>query len=427
MESKETKPLKLASESTSQSLVPIQPASIPKAPVPQPKKKQEILDEDAYVQSLQKIIERDYFPELPKLRKQLAWMEAEHSNDFKRMKELQREISKEERKNSGRETPLVFSPTPEEMHGKEETENGVNTDMSLDKFTSNYTSEDNESFENLITKKNEMNRNKYEWAYNKEKEAQLLLTGPESNNLKLGGVQSWKYAPTNSLLWTPDGVPLSETEEKIFSKGPSKEILKENTRLDEDIFKKPDSSLIQEKSHHKLQKLRNGKIDLDDLRTPTLFLDSPQIGGYSFVMTPSPVPGSNGDEPLLTWGTIDGTPVILESPRSTMIGSSRIFPSYSASSSGHSFHLPEVSEREQLAHKLVEKSREKSRAKVSQQSKTNTPLRSPSPLHPSSVDLQLRASYSTPSRKRSLPSSASNTPISKTPRTSPFPSPKAKS
>lgn len=271
------------------------------------------------------------------------------------------------------------------------------------------------SFDKIIEKKNELNKQKYQKFFSK------------NDVPNLDTIEAWKPSITNPLLWIPDGVPLSETEEKLYFKGASKEIAKENTRLDEDIFKKPDSSLIQEKSSSRLRHLRNGKVDLDDLRNPEFFLDSPQIGGYSFVMTPSPMPGADGDEPILSWGTIEGTPISLESPKPQ-----RIFPSFTSASPGPSFYFPEISKREELVQQL-EKSREQAKEKNRSKNSTtnilfkkgsNTPLRSPSPLH-SSIDPQLRASYNTPSRKRSLSSSSTNTPVSKTPRISPFPSPKS--
>jgi len=39
--------------------------------------------------------------------------------------------------------------------------------------------------------------------------------------------------------------------------------------------------------------------------------DSPRVGGYGFVTTPSPAPGVDMD-PLMTWGEIDGTPFRLD-------------------------------------------------------------------------------------------------------------------
>lgn len=38
---------------------------------------------------------------------------------------------------------------------------------------------------------------------------------------------------------------------------------------------------------------------------------SPRVAGYGFVTTPSPVPGADVD-PIMTWGEIQGTPLLLD-------------------------------------------------------------------------------------------------------------------
>ena len=44
---------------------------------PRPRKRAaQVLDEDVYTDSMEAIIERDYFPDLPKLRNKLDWLEA---------------------------------------------------------------------------------------------------------------------------------------------------------------------------------------------------------------------------------------------------------------------------------------------------------------------------------------------------------------
>ena len=47
---------------------------------PRPRKRHAVvLDEDVYTDSIEAIIERDYFPDLPKLRNKLDWLEAVRS------------------------------------------------------------------------------------------------------------------------------------------------------------------------------------------------------------------------------------------------------------------------------------------------------------------------------------------------------------
>eukprot|EP01052_Picozoa_sp_SAG31_P062955 SAG31_NODE_21915_length_538_cov_0.674260_1_plen_79_part_01 len=61
---------------------------LPPPPRAKKRKAQTVLDEDTYISSMTKIIERDFFPGLPKLRRQIEVMEAVDSNDVQRLREL---------------------------------------------------------------------------------------------------------------------------------------------------------------------------------------------------------------------------------------------------------------------------------------------------------------------------------------------------
>ena len=39
--------------------------------------------------------------------------------------------------------------------------------------------------------------------------------------------------------------------------------------------------------------------------------ETPKVGGYGFMATPSPAPGVD-ESPLMTWGEIEGTPFRLD-------------------------------------------------------------------------------------------------------------------
>lgn len=58
--------------------------------------------------------------------------------------------------------------------------------------------------------------------------------------------------------------------------------------------------------------MKEGKIDLDELKGFSKnIMESPNIGGYNFLLTPSPAPGVDAS-PFTTWGTIDSTPLRLD-------------------------------------------------------------------------------------------------------------------
>ena len=58
--------------------VPVVGKGLMLPPPPRPKRKREtkVLDEDDWTDKLEAIIQRDYFPDLPKLESQLEWLEA---------------------------------------------------------------------------------------------------------------------------------------------------------------------------------------------------------------------------------------------------------------------------------------------------------------------------------------------------------------
>lgn len=83
--------------SSSRALVVPEPISKKRA-----KPKETVLDEDTYIDALQTIIRRDFYPDLPKLEAQLEWMEAEKANDVDKMRELQQRMLSSRRPTTGR-------------------------------------------------------------------------------------------------------------------------------------------------------------------------------------------------------------------------------------------------------------------------------------------------------------------------------------
>jgi len=401
---------KLETKSTKKSNE-IRPASSVIKIAPRPKPKQTVLEEDLYVESLEKIIQRDFFPDVPKLRTQSEWLRAEERGDIVKMKEIQenlkgtKETIRETPSSFENSTPSSFTPsnpltTPNsglnekkiELEKKDET-----LKMSLNQFHLFHTSEDNASFETILEKQREAKRQKYAYLYDKEKEAeQLLLEGSSSRSASL---LTWNYTARNLLMYNPEGAVMTVEEEKASNSIP-KEINYDNTRVHamptnrpERQQEKPTYELIGNEQAALLAKRKaekDAKINLDEIRGYKSYnTDSPKVGGYGFVMTPTIEPGVEAS-PFTTWGSIDGTPLLVETSTPMGFGS------------GPNFKVPETPKREQLAIDLAEKNSKAKKAKIQAAVKNLMSPRgrdiisTPSPHK----DMQLRNSYKSPAQRK---------------------------
>eukprot|EP01120_Amphizonella_sp_Union-15-10_P015725 TRINITY_DN8139_c0_g1_i1.p1 TRINITY_DN8139_c0_g1~~TRINITY_DN8139_c0_g1_i1.p1 ORF type:complete len:460 (-),score=112.40 TRINITY_DN8139_c0_g1_i1:40-1419(-) len=394
-----------------------------------PNTSQKVLEEDNYVEYMTKIIQRDFFPDLPKLNDNLEWLEAKRKGDFAKLQEIQERYERKKKAKGSLkpfETPN-FSATPvlsnsgstipqsvENNAGleKSKSEDGNKTDElpTLDAFHEKFTSEDNASFENIMQKTAEKFKEKYWWLHDPNQK--LLMNAPSS-------LISWKYEAKNQLMYNPDGVG---TLRDLDQKGDPKGINHSCTRIHGEIWaKKPPIKKTKEKKEqdliytvlkdgHSLRDLlsrhhsTDEKIDLDDLLgSPKRAVpQSPKVNGYGFVLTPSPVPGASDASPFITWGKIESTPMRLD-PTDTPLDLSR-------TESTPQFRVPEPPFREKIGHKLAEKTRKRNIMSSSSRGK-NTPLSSAgrdlveklAKRSGSIEDRQLRASYGTPVRGNLTP------------------------
>lgn len=366
-------PRHLSSPSPSQSVQIHDPNPSSSFNAPQNSRKQvTVLDEDAYVAAIEKIVERDYFPDIPKLRDRLDWLEAVRSGDPVQIRDAQLKIMERRRGKfvsddatggKTRTTPgsTIFSvSTPFESEktpsfsnsdlaaNPESSENSVDTSLSLDQFFRRYTSEDNDSFSKIVEKVNRKRKERYDHLIEGEKEEGVkvledvkrdrITDGYGTSDQPPSTLEGWKYTAKNLLMYHPADrgeVPLTEEEREARLKGLTKEISRTNTRFqgkvadsrpkDEDTVAvlyapvagaTPIPLPFPDREAEKAK-----KYDLEDLRrTPNpFFVESAQKAenGYSFLKTPSPAPGVD-ESPFITWGEIEGTPLRLE-PEETPI------------------------------------------------------------------------------------------------------------
>nr|AAI39682.1 Zgc:162979 protein [Danio rerio] len=342
-------------------------------PVEESKKpKRKILDEEQYIESLEKIIQRDFFPDVSKLQAQKDYLEAEENGDLERMREIAIKYGSAMAKYTPRTyvphvTPSTFetpdgrsaSPSSSQSKSRAAREDGKDGEEasekdlpSLDRFLSKNTSEDNASFEQIMELAEDKDKRRHAWLYEAENEYKerheqnLALPSSEKQALECtkAGLETWQYKAKNSLMYYPEG----EKDDTLFKK--PREVLYKNTRFEDDPFCKAlNKSQIQQAAALNAQ-FKQGKVGPDGKEL--LPHESPKVNGYGYEGAPSPAPGV-AESPLMTWGEIESTPFRLEGSDTPLVERSH----------GPSFKIPEPGRRERLGLKMANEAAAKNRAK----------------------------------------------------------------
>lgn len=333
------------------------------------KPKYEIISEEEYIENLSKIIQRDYFPDLEKLKIQNEYLDALASNDYIKIRQI---FKRYQIKTPlpGRipspatfDTPLVTGQCDEpqsSQRSRRSTASSTSSNKSVtarhtvDSYLDTYTSEDNQSFQEIIEAADKKLRQKYAVLFNaeessKEQMEKSLALPSISDQFQLEpskNVETWTYKNQNALMYNPDGWQLTKAEQIEMAKL-RQEISRRNTRLSKNPFADQKSAIGD--AIKAQAKFAGNKVGVDGKEISND--DMPQVGGFSFVATPSPMPGV-AESPLMTWGEIEGTPFRLDG------GDTPLHPSI-----GPSFRITETSKRENIALQLAGAAAEKQRAK----------------------------------------------------------------
>jgi hypothetical protein len=395
------------------------------------RKKKVILDEEEYIQKLESIIERDYFPD---------------SADHKKLSSS-------------------FDESAGDQQRKE-------TDsISVNQFFEVYNSEDNESFEVLQEKHLAEKRRKFHWLYespggksagmlmwyyqkggvltveDREKMDKLLECPTTVGDDRPNGCDTWRFRVRNQLMFPPelegskDTCLLPSTDPAAIARLTSSEIIESNSQSAASelslvtISEAPDSirmpsqkdrtlnlpvreiSPIKSKQNPAEEKLMPPpsiipqNTRLVDRGAPVGFVSSSPLEaphtpssvgtdqGNSFYrsvcMTPSPFPevgSSHLHSPLMTWGEICGTPNVLTG----------------SSSESNPFHISDMTNREKRARLLDTSHNQRTRksaassdhSKKTQTSKISRMMKTP--LTPAGRALAERLSTTTTSDWGSL-------------------------
>lgn len=345
------------------------------------RKRVKILEEEEYADKVSSIIERDFFPELEKLKAQSQYIDATDNNDVPTMQRLQERFSSA-RVHARINTPSTFETPitdPSDGAAREDDEvasTSTATDAgsvdplladsrpkeSLDKFMAKHTSEDNESFHDLMEEQYKVFRHEKAWMFKAEeqlsiqqKAEQLALPSPEEQakiacqtKMTKGTPEGWTYKNVNAIFYNPEGVELSK-EEKIELAKKERAIVHENTRFNLNPWKSEVQSEDVLKTMVAKKEASLGKVGVDGKdvveRTGT-----PSINGYKLMKINDATPQiAPGESPMMTWGEVESTPYRLEGCETPLINNA------AAKDGAPSFTMQAVPKRDRLALELAEK------------------------------------------------------------------------
>ncbi|KDO19888.1 hypothetical protein SPRG_14731 [Saprolegnia parasitica CBS 223.65] len=429
--------------------------------------RKQVLEEDAYVEALDAIIERDFFPDLPKLKYQTMWLDALATKNAALIAQVRQYIANDQQKRPQTKTSSRSQqsltggskrkraddegasawdvPTPPRTSSDidEPTEDDATVDdageapskatatMTLNHFLATHTSEDNAAFEELQEKAVAEHKKKYHWAFDDDHANTRLLLLPDGTKMtqerrllmdkacdtKLAledarpvAPDTWTFRARNQLLFPPD-LETSRAICKLEATTTGDVLLLENgtpPAPDRALTKSLRTGAVAKKPMETVY--ANSRFSSAFLASQELPPDIAPAAPLDLVeMTPLIVPGDGNGSPLMTWGDIAATPMILpsETPARTWCSPRAERALIHAPVDRPVFEIKDKSKREKLALAMDAKNKQRMKAK-----KTPTPFRStpgrgkatPTPLlsvFRAGAFSELRASYATPLRSSS--------------------------
>jgi protein DGCR14 len=350
--------------------------------------KELVLDDDYYLNFLEEIIQKDYFPDLYETKKEKVkfnFLNQLIHNDLERAQSVtgNRVENTNVRDNLDKINKDYFEDKKIDIKEdiKKIPEVDVNK-LSVDSFCMKYSSDELESLRDIFFKDNQKRLKKYLWMYEQEHKANekmktikeysedyLALPDPCKHYQQPNLITAESDAK-NSLFFQPDYsntnnrmVLMKEIEAskemnnqtntqdnmEKFSKNISNEkaVSKENTRLPKNFIE----TLINKHSHKLRKKIYESYENSDVIKLlkelkeidakakeEKISSETPIINGYKLLKYPEPIPGEIDKIPIFTWGELASTPNVLDIKTEPK------------------FIVPQTPDRETLAHSLANKS-----------------------------------------------------------------------
>lgn len=313
-----------------------------------------ILSEEQYVDAMDAIITRDFFPDLPRLRAKLDYLDALEGRDPARLAAAEEHLLA-----SG--TPATpAAATPRQGHrpggAAPPPDAGADGPPTLDRFLARFTSEDNASFAEISARMLEAHRAKYWWADPAAHRRRLRLLGPNgearapspARDADPGAAPPGSGAGAGALTVKGDTRPTS------LDFAP--------TRRTNALFFQPESAappaggatLMGPPKALDPRRTRFSTAQLASLRTAAPpESGAPRAGtpGARLVpSTPALTPGGAGESPLMTWGQVASTPLLLQ-PLDVAL------PGDEGAQHAPRYRVPNQPRREAASHRLADSRR----------------------------------------------------------------------
>jgi protein DGCR14 len=391
----------LAKRNNDSSLMP------PPPPPKRIKRPPKVLDEDDYTDTLSRIIARDFFPGLAETHTQQEYLDALEAKDKAWIESAGRRLTQvmtpgpDGRRARGRrgvsitpvggvnigdtpqgwggDTPMSVAASDITTASRASQKEEIDTNLSLSAFQAKYTSEDNESFNELLDNQNIKRREKYAWMWNgnkvpsarqiahRQREQKLLTSRADSDaqtkmnkeyENRPAKPDSWKSRPDNQLMFIPSTAiedthleSVQDAAEKASRAGP-KTVVYDNTRFPPPS--NPEPSVPPSPSLSAIQDAIAGRPRPTASEAAYDGSETPRVNGYAFVDSEEPEPELMYAPPIKL-STGDATP--------------------------NPFKISENRKREDLHHRMVEKAARKKRTeKIESETKTPVPKFPSSPF-----------------------------------------------